>query len=151
MMTIEKNTLDASELVEQAFDFWFGEQEHIRSPFPGYIRTELRPLATGRFYDWLNALNEEARQEFNDEMIAEKFEEIIFETASSLVKTEDERVTILYPFMPRLEDELKDAEGAVSRIVDRQIYKEGDHTFLKVTCRKVEDDASWETSFELPF
>ena len=150
-MTLEKNTLDTSELVEQAFDFWFGEEGHIRSPFPGYIRPELRPKAIERFYEWLNALTDEARQEFNDEMIAEKLEEIIFETATTLVQTEDERISILYPFLPRIDDELKDAEEAVSHIVDRNIYKEGDHTFLKVKCRKVDDQTLWETSFELPF
>jgi len=40
----------------------------------------------------------------NDESIGEKFEKIIFETATKLIKTEDERITIVYPFLPRLKD-----------------------------------------------
>lgn len=150
-MELEKNILDTSELVEQAFDFWFGENGHLRSPFPDYIRPALRISATNRFYDWLNALNDEARQEFNDEMIAEKFEEIIFETAATLIKTEDERITILYPFMPRVDDEIRDADELASVITNREIYKEGDHTFMKVYCRRIEDNSNWDTSFELPF
>ena len=41
--------------------------------------------------------------ELNDEAIAEKFEEIIFEAALPMILTEDERISILYPFLPRLD------------------------------------------------
>ncbi len=91
MKELEKNSIESSELVEQTFRFWFSDNEHIRSPFPNYIHSALRHLSTEGFYEWVNGLKPEAKDELNDEAIGEKFEEIIFENASKLVKTDDEK------------------------------------------------------------
>ena len=150
MKELESNTVESSELVEETFNFWLNDNGHIRSPFPTYIHSELRPLATTRFFEWAKSLNEEAKDELNDEAIGEKFEEIIFETATTLIKTEDERITILYPFLPRLGDNLKDDSDQESTIVDRSIIKEGDTSFLKVFCETDASKDKWTTTFELP-
>lgn len=150
MKELDSTTVESSELVEQTFKFWFNDNKHIRSPFPNYIHNDLKQKATGQFYNWAKGLDPKAKDELNDETVGEKFEEFIFESALGLIKTEDERITILYPFLPRLEDELKDDNGADSIIVDRSIYKDGDTSFLKVKCEKNESNEKWETSFELP-
>ena len=65
------------------------------------------------------------------------------------MKTEDEKITILYPFLPRLEDSIKDQEGRNGIIVDRSIKKQEDKSFLEV--KLIRDDGSdWVTQFELP-
>lgn len=150
MKELDNTTVESSELVNQAFLFWFSDHEHIRSPFPNYIHGELREFATERFYKWVSSLNSGAKDELNDEAVGEKFEEIIFEAATKLVKTEDERITILYPFLPRLMDNLANENGEESEIVDRALLKEGDVSFLKVTCVKKSDGERWSTRFELP-
>jgi len=150
MKELDSNTVESSELVEQTFKFWFNNNEHIRSPFPDYIQSDLKHEATGKFFNWAKGLDPKAKDELNDEAVGEKFEELIFETALKLIKTEDERITILYPFLPRLNDELKDDNGVDSIIIDRSIYKEGDTSFLKVKCEKNDSKEKWETSFELP-
>ena len=150
MKELDRNSVESSELVEQTFKFWFNDNDHIRSPFPNYIQNELKQLATDRFYEWASTVNPEAKDEVNDEVVAEKFEEIIFETATSLIKTEDERITILYPFLPRLEDQLKDENGQDCLVKDRVLMKEGDNSYLEI---KMEDISSKEirgTKFELP-
>lgn len=152
MKALEPNTVESSELVEQTFTFWFSDNEHIRSPFPEYIRPILKEKAVEDFFKWVSNLNPKAKEEVNDEMIAEKFEEIIFEAAMGLVHTEDEKITIQYPFLPRMDDEISNNEedAQLSKIIDRTLTKEGDTQFLKVKLENVSDQQVWETKFELP-
>lgn len=152
MKELAPNTLESSELVEQTFNFWFTDNEHIRSPFPEYIRPVLKEKAVDNFFKWVSGLNPKAKEEINDEMIAEKFEEIIFEVAIKLVITDDEKITIQYPFLPRVEDEISANENpdVKSKIIDRALLKEGDDSFLKVKAEEIASKKVWETKFELP-
>jgi hypothetical protein len=150
MKIIDSNSLATSEFIEETFLFWYSDNEHIRSPFPDYIQTRLKTDATEKFYAWVNNLKPEAKDEMNDEIIAEKFEEIIFESALPLIATEDERISILYPFLPRVGDDLADVEKKVSVVTDRIIKKDEDTNFLHLTCINKETGEKWETSFELP-
>lgn len=152
-MVESKQVLAESEMIQAAFDFWMGENEnekHIRSPFPDYIQNELKPKAIKGFQQWVNHLKPEAKEEMNEEMFAEKFEEILFETAAKLVLTEDENITILYPFMPRIGDLVKDQNGKEGHITDRSIQKEKDFKYLKVSLTNDSNKETWKTSFELP-
>lgn len=146
---LDPDSVESSELVQETFEFWLSDKEHIRSPFPNYIHNELKQTATERFFQWARKLKDTAKDEMNDEMIGEKFEEIIFDVATQLVKTEDEKITILYPFLPRLDDQIKDKDNKMGHIVSRHIEKNGDKSFLKVKLKN-EDESIWETSFELP-
>lgn len=153
MRELEQGTIESSELVEETLKFWFSDNEHIRSPFPEYIRPELQKKATEGFYVWVNGLNNKAKDEVNDEIIAEKFEEIIFENAMILVKTEDEKITIQYPFLPRIEDEISTSENPEdekSKVIDRNLFKDGDHPLMGVKLEKVNSKEIWETEFQLP-
>ena len=153
MKELVPDTVESSELVEQTFRFWFGGQQHIRTPFPEYIREELRKKATQRFFEWASTLGEEADEQINDTIIGEKFEEIIFETALGMVMTDDERITINYPFLPRLGDVLEPGpeqkEGS-SVVTDRYLTREEDQLFLLVKLEKKLSGEKWETRFELP-
>lgn len=151
MKELEPNSVENSELVEETFKFWFSDNQHIRSPFPEYIRPELKDNATKAFHNWVAELNDKAKDEVNDEIIAEKFEEIIFEVAMQLVMTDDEKITIQYPFLPRLDDMINsDEDSGESKVIDRSIYKNGDNSYLKVKLEKADNKEIWETDFELP-
>lgn len=150
MKELDKNTVESSELVEQTFKFWLTDNGHIRSPFPTYIHNDLKRLATERFYVWANGLDPKAKDELNDEMIGEKFEEIIFDTAGKLVKTEDERITIMYPFLPRINDKIENQLQGNSIVIDRDIVKEGDTGYLKLILKRNNSGEQWETKMELP-
>lgn len=150
-MVIEN--LDNTSLIEQTFEFWFSDHDHIRTPFPSYIHDQLKTEAVSKFYEWTSKLKEDARKEINDEIICEKFEEIIFETAIKLVSSDDERITINYPFMPRVGDKINqhlETNRSASVVVSRTIIKEGDKTMLELKLREEGNNHLWETQFELP-
>ena len=153
MKELDPTTLESSELVEQTFEFWFEGKDHIRSPFPEYIRAALKKRSIERFFAWASGLNSKAEKEINDSIIGEKLEEIIFNTALGLVATEDEKITINYPFMPRIGDKINHREGGITKtsvVLDRSIIKEGDQTLLNVRLEKQPRGERWETKFELP-
>ena len=153
MIELDPTSVESSELIEQTFKFWFSDNEHIRSPFPEYIRPQLKEKSVEKFFEWASNLHPKAKDEVNDEIIGEKFEEIIFEIATQLVLTEDEKLTIEYPFLPRLNDVIyEDVENKTgeSRIIDRIKIKEGDFNYLKIKLEKIESKENWETKFELP-
>jgi len=142
------------EMVEAAIHFWFTDNQHLRSPFPAAIQAQLKDDATEKFLDWGAKVPEKAKKELNDEILAEKFEEILFEQAILLVKTEDEKLSILYPFLPRLGDRIRvkdipDTE-AESLVIAREYVKRDDHAFLRVQLRNEATGKEWETEFELP-
>lgn len=142
------------EMIDAAFEFWFSNSEHIRSPFPEYIRENLRLAATDKFLNWNSAISEKARKEINDEILAEKFEEIIFEQALDMVLTEDEKLTIRYPFLLRIDDIIKSKDTpddkSESKVIDRWFLKRGDFSFMKVKLKNIATGVERETEFELP-
>ncbi|MCO6495788.1 MAG: hypothetical protein J5I91_08940 [Bacteroidetes bacterium] len=151
---LRKQSYIEAEMIESAFNFWFSDNQHLRSPFPFYIREQLQFEASKKFIDWAAILTEKAKKEINDDILAEKLEEIIFETALQMVLTEDEKITIRYPFMPRKGDHLnqKNNENVekTSIVTDRIYYKKGDEAFLKVKLKDTTGNNEWETEFELP-
>lgn len=142
------------EMLESAFAFWFTDHEHIRSPFPYNIREELRIKAIEKFLNWSEQISEKAKKDINDEILAEKFEEILFETGNDMVEDADDKLTIKYPFMPRINDVIKvkdvPAEKAESKVVSRECFKKGDESFMKVKLKNLDSGVEWETDFELP-
>lgn len=148
----KKKIIVESEMIESAFDFWLHDHEHIRSPFPEYIQSKLKGATIDRFTDWTTRVSEkDASKDVNDVVVAEKFEEILFEVAAEMVATEDEKLTILYPFMPRIGDIIKDKDkNEDSKVLDRSHLKRGDKSFLKVKLKAINSDKNWETEFELP-
>ena len=148
-----QNIID-NDMIEAAFNFWYSDKEHIRSPFPDYIREPLRMKALDKFFDWTKKISDKAKDEINDEIVAEKFEEILFETALPLVLTEDERLTIRYPFMMRIGDivnvkETPEAE-ATNKVIDRWFLKRGDFSYMKVKLENTSSGVVLEREFELP-
>ena len=83
-------------------------------------------------------------------MMAEKFEEVLFESALSLVKDEDVEISLLYPFLPRMGDEVKGDTGRISCVQNRKLSKSGDHKFLDLEMKELENGRLWQTQIELP-
>lgn len=147
-------TIQTPDMTEAALEFWFKDHEHIRSPFPAYIRESLRDSSVSAFERWCQSIKPDAAKDINEEILAEKFEEILFEIALGMVATEDEKLTVRYPFMPRIGDVIRvqgvpDASSE-SKVTDRWQFKKGDEAFLKVKMLNLETGESWETEFELP-
>ncbi len=152
MNTVMQPDIAHSELVQEAIKFWFTDTAHIRSPFPVYIQAQLKEQCTPQFADWIAKLSEKAKDDINDEIMAEKFEEILFEAALPIVKTEDERITLLFPFLPRLGDKVaSELAGTMSSMVmGRKLSDHEDHKFLDLELKEDGTDRLWKTQMELP-
>ncbi|MBL7890783.1 MAG: hypothetical protein JNL24_14615 [Bacteroidia bacterium] len=146
--------LDDTNMIETSINYWFSSNDHVRCPFPDYIKEQLRTKVREDFLVWLNKLPEKAKNEINDEILLEKFEELLFETALAMVKDEDERITIKYPFLPRLGDEINvsGVDDMISKSVvkHREILKNGDVSFLSIKLFNASLGEEWNTKFELP-
>ena len=143
-----------SEMVQQTFEYWFADHDHVRSPFPFYIQDGVKGKSIEAFAEWIGKLNPKAKEEINEEIAHEKFEEILFQQGSALVKTDDEVLTLRFPFLPRVGDKI-DGEGVEGRsgenvIQKRYLVKEGKDEFMEVTAKNSDSDQTWETRFELP-
>lgn len=150
----EQQFVDPS-MISSALEYWFSDNDHVRSPFPESIRKQLAADATLAMLKWAGPLSAAAKKEFNEEMLAERFEEILFEIALALVTDEDQKITIQYPFMPRVGDDIdqKDnvgSSGANGKISGRKIDKRGDHTFLVIEHMENGTGKVLVTEFELP-
>lgn len=153
MNELDPNSVESSELVEETFRYWFSSHGHVRSPFPHYIHADLRNRSIEKFHHWILNLKDRAKDEINDEILAEKFEEIIFETGAALVLTNDEKLTITYPFLPRVGDKIfenLEQKTGESTIIERDLVKENDQQLVRVKLQNDADKKVWETKFELP-
>ena len=154
-MTIPtREQLAESQMIQQTVEYWFADHEHVRSPLPFYIHVEVKEKAVAAFHDWMGKLNAKANEEINEEIAHEKFEELLFQKAAELVKTDDEVLTIRFPFLPRCGDSI-DGKGAEGRegenvIRSRQLIKEGKDEFLQVEVENKASGKRWDTRFELP-
>ena len=139
------------EFFEEAFKFWFNDNEQIRTPFPEKIQPELREKAFTVFMEWVLELSEEEKSKLENEEIAEVFEMILFNQAIDMVEDEDQKITICYPFLPRLGDVVDDKARGSSKLIERQLdLKENNKKYLKVKLKAEAGLLEWETEFELP-
>lgn len=138
------------EMIDVSLEFWFKDHDDIRSPFPDYIKSDLKVAATTKFVEWANKLTAEAKKEINDEILLERFEEILFEEALTMVISEDEKITVKYPFMLRIGDHVAKGDKPASEVVERQIVLDNDTSYMKIIFSELEGGAVWDSSFELP-
>lgn len=154
-MTIPtKEQLANSQMIQTTFEYWFSDHEHVRSPFPFYIHNEVKENAVDAFLEWMQKLNPKANEEINEEIAHEKFEEVLFQVGSALVKTDDEVLTLRFPFLPRCGDPIDggDIEGRSGEniIQKRYLTKEGKDEFMEVSAKNSDSGEVWTTRFELP-
>ena len=154
-LKLKDQTFIDPSMISSALEYWFTTNDHVRSPFPERIQKQLAEEATAAMLKWAEHLSGRAQSEFNDEMKAECFEELLFEIAHEMVTDEDEKITIKYPFMPRVGDNLTqrdnlNSSGADGVIVARRIEKRGDHSFLIVDHKEEGSGKISTNEFELP-
>ena len=137
------------EMIHASLNFWFIDHEKIRCPFPDHMRNKLPDIAILKFIQWSDKLTPEAKKEINDEILVEKFEELLFSEGHKFAETEDEKITIKYPFLVRTGDTVMD-KNEDSIVTSRTVRKDGDNMFLDVTLMNQPTRNGWATSFELP-
>ncbi|MEZ4917420.1 MAG: hypothetical protein R2836_10610 [Chitinophagales bacterium] len=150
-MNYSLEEIENSEFIKKTFEFWFETNGHIRSPFPLYVIPMVKESAILQFQEWINKLPKKAEKEIDDTVVCEKFEEILFELGSHFVKTEDEKITLKYPFLPRIGDPInKSIEHNNSEVIFRKVLTEKDNKHLLIRAKEIETKQTWETKIELP-
>lgn len=141
------------DFVEKGYQFWFEDNEHLRSPFPKEIQEALRERSFRTFMEWTYELNDEEKQKMTDEELVEMFEVLLFNEATKLVGKDDTEtlMTINYPFLPRPGDEVNDQKEGLSRVLSRSIEKKKDEkVYMTIALETIPAATAWETEFELP-
>lgn len=146
--------LASSDMVLQTFNYWFSDHDHVRCPIPFYVHDEVKMKSVVAFRAWMSKLNSKANEEITEEIAHEKFEEILFEQAARLVKTDDEILTLRFPFLPRLGDPIDGGDiagrGGENIIRGRSLVSEDKDEFMEMSVENIETGTRWTTRFELP-
>ncbi len=141
-------------MISSSLEFWFTDNEHVRSPFPERIREELATSATATILSWASKISDDTKKEYNDAALAERFEEVLFEIALTLVSDPDEKITMRYPFMPRVGDVINRKDNpeiqGTAIIISRKIEKRGDFAFMVVEHKDEVTGVVVVDEFELP-
>lgn len=141
------------EFIEKGYQFWFEDNEHVRSPFPKEIQETLRERSFRTFMEWTYELTEEEKEQMKDEELVEMFEVLLFNEATKLIGKDDTEslLTINYPFLPRPGDEVNDQKEGLSKVRSRSVEKKkDDKVYMTIALETVSEGTSWETEFELP-
>ena len=154
---ITNEDIAQSAIMNNLFDFWFNNREHIRSPFPDYIQSTVKSKTIERAAKWLSNLKESDKEKVTEGDISDKLESILFQEGLKSVKTEDEKITLLYPFLPRINDLVmgnsfsdKNLPTGEYTVIARSLLKEGKQDFMKIIIKHNETGKRWETKVELP-
>lgn len=148
---IKEQDFVGSDFFDESFKFWFEDNQHIRTPFPTEIQEQLKEKTSRIFMEWIFELSDEEKSAMVNDEIAETFEMILFNQAIEMVSDEDQKITICYPFMPRLGDVVDDKEKGACEVVGRTLdVNKDEKKYLKVKLKSETVLQEWETEFELP-
>lgn len=148
---IKEQDFVGADFFEESFKFWFEDNQHIRTPFPEGIQEDLKEKTFRVFMEWIYELTDDEKQKLESEELVETFEMILFNQAMGLVEDDDHKITICYPFLPRLGDVVDDKEKGASEVIFRQVDTNKDEKkYLKVKLKSKAVLQEWETEFELP-
>jgi len=147
---VQIRSIISSKFIEPGFEYWFTNHEHVRSPFPPVIRKPLEERSSKIFFEWMEGLKETELKTMNEDEFVEMFETILFNEAMKLVDDEDQQLTILYPFLPRLGDQVNHSLHGKGNLVGRQeIVSEENKRLFELSVLSQGNGQTWQTQFEL--
>ncbi len=140
------------QLIEAACQFWFNDNDRVRSPFPESIHQQLKRKTQTRYLEWVKSFDDVDKEEVDDEELAGVFESFLFAEALELVGEEDgdQVLTIHYPFLPRIGDRVNNDVNGPSRIVSRELEQKDDDKLYMVLSLEAESGTSWQTEILIP-
>jgi len=148
---IKNQDFIGNDFFEESFRFWFEDNEHIRTPFPEDIQERLKEKTVRIFMEWVYELSDEEKSRMENQEIVETFEMLLFNQAMELVNDEDQKISVCYPFLPRLGDVVEDEKKGSSKVIFRKLdVNKDEKKYLKVKLESEAEKHVWETEFELP-
>jgi hypothetical protein len=140
----------SEKLMEAGFNYWFSDHEHVRSPFPKEISPALRKASFNLFSEWLSELKDEELEEMDEGTLAEMFETFLFSEALNLVQDEEQRLTIIYPFMPRPGDKVNHKDFGEGIVKGRkEILLKENRKLIELILEDPATGKTFKTEFEL--
>ncbi len=151
LQRLEHQTLIGQDFIEAAFRDWLEDSDDYRCPFPEAMREELSEKTFRLFMEWTFQLDNSTP--ISSDVLSEKFGEIIQNVGLSLAQTDDERITIQYPGLPRVGDKVNFhdsvTEMRTGEIIQRYLIENTGKKEIRVRVRYSDTAEEWETSFEL--
>ncbi len=148
---LKQQTLIKREFVDAAFNYWLEDNGDNRTPFPQYMLDELRECTLRLFLEWTFQI--EDQNTINPELLSSKFNEIIIMVGLDLARTDEDRLTIQYPDLPRIGDAVhvhvskkKTKEG---NVIFRELVEDKGNKSMRVVVRFPDTGEEWETGFDL--
>lgn len=139
-----------AKFIDPGFNYWFTNHDHVRSPFPNSILSDAKERTTTIFLEWIEGLKEKELKDMQEDEFVEMFETILFNEAIKLVDDDDQRLTISYPFMPRMGDMVKHKDHGAGKVVERkEVITKENKKMLELTVSAENSGLIWKTEFEL--
>lgn len=136
-------------MISSMVQFWYEGKEDIRCPFPLEIQSSLIEMSCQKALAWFDKLSPEEHNKLKLDQVVEHLESLIFEEALKLVSHEDDKITIQYPFMPRIGDQIKNQDKPESKVVKREIVCIKEVMYLQIDFKSLQSKEKWTTRFEL--
>jgi len=135
---------------DSAFTYWLRDREDFRSPFPGYMHGDLQSFTRRWLIEWffLDAEDDDR----NAEAVSLKFTEAIHEVGLALARDEEDRLTILYPELPRPGDEVSvkgEGDDRDAEILSRELEQDEGRTVVNVVFKFADTGEKAMTTFEI--
>ncbi|MDP3432716.1 MAG: hypothetical protein Q8T04_07110 [Bacteroidota bacterium] len=147
---VQIRSIISSKFIEPGFEYWFTNHEHVRSPFPSAIRNALKERTSIIFFEWIDGMKETELKAMKEDEFAEMFETILFNEAIKLVEDEDQQLTISYPFLPRLGDQVNHSLHGKGNICSRkEVVSKENKKLFELSVLSQETGQTWATQFEL--
>jgi hypothetical protein len=153
LQRLKQQTIIGQEFMEAAFADWFEDTDKFRSPFPEKMRDKLSELTFRLFMEW-TFQRQEHDGPITAEELGEKFGEIIQMVSISLAQSDEERMTIYYPDLPRVGDAVtfhgeSESDTREGEVVNRYLVDTDGHKELRLLGRYNDTGEVWETGFDL--
>lgn len=148
---VEIRSIISAKFIDPGFEYWFTNHEHVRSPFPSAIRNALRERVSNIFFEWIDGLNETELKTMKEDEFVEMFETLLFNEAMKLVEDADQQLTIAYPFLPRMGDQVNHSLHGKGNLIGRkEILTKENKKLFELSVLSQDSGQTWDTQFELP-
>lgn len=148
---LKQQTLIGQDFVDAAFQYWLEDNGDYRVPFPLYMLDELRECTLRLFLEWTFQI--ENRDLITAESLGDKFAEIIQTVGRFLAQTDEDRLTIQYPGLPRPGDEvhvhISESETRIGNVMQRDMVEDQGKMKMRVRVRFLDTGEEWGTMLDI--
>lgn len=150
----EKQMKKYNEFYRNWFNLYLSDSPGYRSPFPKYMIKDLKEIVFYKFELWLNSFSKQELNNITQKQIKKKFEELFKKIGLKLAKKEEDKISIQYPYIPRIGDEFHDPKSdpnhkKIGKIMDRFIIREKNKKIVRLILKNKNSKKNEHIDFEI--